>query len=848
MTRPAAALALERGVAGVVLAAATLAHFLALTPLTNSLDDIKYATMWVLGSVALLAFVVLRLRAVAAPLPAWAMAGALGHLGVLVVATLLAPPHAHWIGWQTTLFYTTAFGFLFLGAGLMTSPGALRRATQASVVVALVTTGIGLFHKAGGMEHLRALMGDPATADEVSSLYMLVNTFAESRLMISTILNTQFFGNFLAVLLPPGLAELVVQGRALREGRAASRGALAWFLIVGAANAMIVACMFLTFSKNVVGMIPMVLLGFPLLAWGVAGLRLRVPAWPVAAVLALALGATVLAYGRVDMRRSFSPWSDSVNSRTIMADGALALFAERPILGWGPGSYRTEFPRHRSPDYHRHAISNLALTSHNRVLDVMAETGLLGLLTYGGLVVGALVAGVMAARRAPSLDDRLLVLGLVLGIVMAIVGSLFTPMVTWPVGAVQLHLALGLLIGGAVVARAGAAVATPAPTDWRAGASVAGLVVSLALLWQAWSWSGTFFRASMRNNDGLVAMAMADGVGREEQEAYLTQAAKAFEDAVAINPTFLTSYYKVASVYNRLGVAARRRNDPQRAFEYQAKALGAYARLRAYAPDYSEVHYNEALVALLMAQDMAEASMRGRDPVAAGRAREEAAGLFARAVESIGRATAASSRIAVHTMAGEVHSAYATFLTVHPQGSITAADQWLAAGEAFARAATLEPSPSRKGGAARRAELADRDDARRRAADCFERAQAWSRAADAWLAQADADRTDTEAVTRAAVAFAQADQRARGLAVLDQHLARNPLEAEWLLARLELLATDSSPAGTSELLAALKAARRIAERFDDTFDADQRGRLESLGRGVDPPPSSSSSPSSYTLQ
>lgn len=835
---PPAGVTLERGVVGALLAAGALGHFLALTPLTNSLDDIKWCTMWLGGAAAALAFAVMRLRATAAALPLWAAGAALAHLAVLVLATLLAPTHAHWIGWQTFFFYATAFGFLFLGAGLMTSPRSLRLATQAAVVVALVTTGIGLFHKAGGMERLRALMPTP-DLDNASMFYLLVNTFAESRLMISTILNTQFFGNFLGLLLPMAMAELVVHGRGVMVGAARSRGALAWFLVVGAANAMIVACMFLTFSKNVVGMIPMVLVAFPLLAWAVAGMRVRIPAWPVAVVLSIALGATVLAYGRVDMRRSFSPWEDSVSSRSIMADGAWRLFLERPVAGWGPGSYRTEFPRHRAPDYHRHAISNLALTSHNRVLDLLAESGALGLLTYAALVAGALAMGLVAARRAPSPDDRLLVIGLVLGVTMAIIGSLVTPMVTWPVGAVQLHLALGLLIGGAVVARAGGAIATPAPAGWRAGATVAGLVAAIAMLATAWWWSGVFFRASIRNNDGLLAVAIAEGEsGRtresiETADAYYTKAAQAFEDAVSLNPTFITSYYKLASAYNRLGVSARRRNDPKAAFEFQARALDAYARLRRYAPDYSEVHYNEGLIALLMAEDMNNAAQRAGDPAAAATARAEAAGLYARAQESIDRATTMSTRIATHTMAGEVHQAYAKFLEKNPQGTITAADQWRRCGEAFARAAALDPSPSRKGSAARRAELADRDDARARAPECFEKAGDWADAAQAWLALAAADRTDANAVTRASIAFERAGDRARAGQVIAQALARNPLQGEWLLREIDL-ALGADPVDRAAAAALIDHARKVSRRLPEVFDADQRRLLDAYGSVVDP--------------
>ena len=65
-----------------------------------------------------------------------------------------------------------------------------------------------MLHHAGMVEHVYAAMEEsyrsgPARRGEAPSAMMnLANTFAQSRLMLSTILNTQFFGNFLSLLIP----------------------------------------------------------------------------------------------------------------------------------------------------------------------------------------------------------------------------------------------------------------------------------------------------------------------------------------------------------------------------------------------------------------------------------------------------------------------------------------------------------------------------------------------------------------------------------------------------------------------------------------------------------------------
>src|SRR5690606_13839118 len=110
------------------------------------------------------------------------------------------------------------------------------------------------------------------------------------------------------------------------------------------------------------------------------------------------------------------------------------------VLGAGPGSFRNEFPLYRSPDYHTSAISNLTLSAHNRFLDLLAETGIIGFAVYVAFLVGLFVLGIKAIRRCTNNPLRAIMLGYLVGIAMIYAGNFSTPMMRWPIGAVTTHV------------------------------------------------------------------------------------------------------------------------------------------------------------------------------------------------------------------------------------------------------------------------------------------------------------------------------------------------------------------------------------------------------------------------
>ena len=90
------------------------------------------------------------------------------------------------------------------------------------------------------------------------------------------------------------------------------------------------------------------------------------------------------------------------------ADLALLNWAERPWLGWGPGSF-----------YQLHGVRNWEPAwIASQSVRTLQETGVLGLLTYGGFVATLLWQAVKGIRRAASLRAHAALAGLTIGFVV----------------------------------------------------------------------------------------------------------------------------------------------------------------------------------------------------------------------------------------------------------------------------------------------------------------------------------------------------------------------------------------------------------------------------------------------
>jgi putative inorganic carbon (hco3(-)) transporter len=98
---------------------------------------------------------------------------------------------------------------------------------------------------------------------------------------------------------------------------------------------------------------------------------------------------------------------------------ALRLFSERPVFGWGPGTYQFEYaPFQRSKE--KTIISTNAGdrgNSHSEYIGPLAESGLMGMLTFMAIIVLIIWTGIRSYKRAESKQVKILSLVTVLSFV-----------------------------------------------------------------------------------------------------------------------------------------------------------------------------------------------------------------------------------------------------------------------------------------------------------------------------------------------------------------------------------------------------------------------------------------------
>jgi O-antigen ligase len=97
----------------------------------------------------------------------------------------------------------------------------------------------------------------------------------------------------------------------------------------------------------------------------------------------------------------------------------MAMFDERPIVGWGPGMYQFVYaPFQRAQD--KTIISTNrgdGGNAHSEFLGPLSEQGLVGMLVYIAFVLLVMFMGFRVFRGTSDYEERLVVMGLFLGIV-----------------------------------------------------------------------------------------------------------------------------------------------------------------------------------------------------------------------------------------------------------------------------------------------------------------------------------------------------------------------------------------------------------------------------------------------
>jgi len=269
---------------------------------------------------------------------------------------------------EQVIFFYVPFALLFvLLRGLEWTPRRLLWGGGALVVLALLFAGIGFWE----FQTRHLLLNPKVIASNQVEEYFRVN---------SLFFDPNIYGRFLALVML-GLATVLLWARRPRNLL------LAIFALVVLWGGLLTTLSQSSFAA--------LLLGLAVLTWLRFGARFVIaPALAGLAAAAVLIFAFPGALGLNDF--DSKSLDDATSGRFELMDGGLDLAREQPLIGWGSGSFNTEYRRAE------HASGREATSaSHTIPITVAAEQGVIGLALYVALLVLAFRRLLKGARSRP---------------------------------------------------------------------------------------------------------------------------------------------------------------------------------------------------------------------------------------------------------------------------------------------------------------------------------------------------------------------------------------------------------------------------------------------------------------
>ena len=264
---------------------------------------------------------------------------------------------------QNMVFFYVPFALLLcLLRGLDWDRRLIRDCMRVTVALALVFSVIGFFEYA-----TKTII--------LSSKLVIANDLHTYFTVNSVFLDPDIFGRYLALAIVLLAVVLIYDfPQRLQAG-------------VAAVLAVLWACLFLTLSRSSLAAL---LVGLAVLA----ALRWKPGRALVIAVVVIALGAIAVAASPKTFGLN-QGINGASSGRGGLVSGGLSLFGDRPVWGYGSGSFVTQYRRHN-----RLTATSLS-ASHTIPITVAAEQGLIGELAYLAFVICAMVCVVKGARGDP---------------------------------------------------------------------------------------------------------------------------------------------------------------------------------------------------------------------------------------------------------------------------------------------------------------------------------------------------------------------------------------------------------------------------------------------------------------
>ncbi len=339
---------------------------------------------------------------------------------------------------QQLVFFYVPFAVLFaLLQRVRWTPRVLAGCLGVLVGLALVFAGIGFYEYA-----TRQVLLNPKAIN--------ANEFASYFRVSSLFFDPNIYGRFLAIV-------MLLVAAAMLWARSARDAAAGVVVLVVLWAGLVVTFSQSSFAALLAGL---AILGGLRWGWKRAGLA-------VAGVVAAGVAVVLLGSGalRLELGDSDSV-SDATSGRWELIEGGTQLAGERPVHGYGAGSFRREYrAQEKASD------TRATAASHTIPITIAAEQGVIGLAVYLALLVAALARLLRGVAGSPSVAILTARAGVAAAFVALIVHTLLYA------AFLEDPLAWALLGVGAALARGGDVPAPPAaddePETWFADAAPA---------------------------------------------------------------------------------------------------------------------------------------------------------------------------------------------------------------------------------------------------------------------------------------------------------------------------------------------------------------------------------------
>lgn len=351
------------------------------------------------------------------------------------------------------------------------------------------------------------------------------------------------------------------------------------------------------------------------------GLHPRLRLFAAAAALAMVAVSVLPMRNRLS---EISPGQEQIGTaqvRRVIWEGGLGMFRDRPLLGWGPGSFQIVFPEYRDPYYNVLGVSHNTLHAHCEYLEILGDIGILGLLLWG------VFAFSMAKRFR---NAGLLTVGAAGGAVSMLAENLVSVSLRWPPTSWLFALLCMVFLvrdGGAPkesgrAARVGLGMVFSGLAlvlGWFALTAYPAMLESSRLVFRGKEFHLNSTEPAMASAAGSAQSFVSTGdpsMASATVNAWMAATVHA-DSAIAICtravercPTDLGAYYALGSAYLTRAILASptdrniasaldymgiRSHNPEEARSLNRRGMETYTTLISMAPNYAETHNNMAI-------------------------------------------------------------------------------------------------------------------------------------------------------------------------------------------------------------------------------------------------------------